>query len=48
LILQNRTAGRYTNASSFQFFNSGDLSMARVAFIANVNYYFGKDAPSNS
>lgn len=48
LILQNRTAGRYTNESSFQFFNAGDLSMSRVAFISNVNYYFGKDAPSNS
>jgi hypothetical protein len=48
LILQNRTAGRYTNNSSWQFFNEGDTSMARVAYISNVNYYFGKDAPSNS
>ena len=48
LILQNRVAGRYTNDSSWQFFNSGDTSMGRVAFISTVNYYFGKDAPSNS
>jgi hypothetical protein len=48
LILQNRIAGRYTNNSSWQFFNSGDTSMSRVAFISNINYYFGKDAPSNS
>lgn len=48
LILQNRTAGRYTNNSSWQFFNSGDTSMSRVAFISNINYYFGKDASPNS
>lgn len=48
LILQNRTAGRYTNDSSWQYFNNGDTSMTRVAFISNINYYFGKDAPNNS
>lgn len=48
LILQNRTAGRYTNDNSWQFFNSGDTSMNRVAFISTINYYFGKDAPANS
>jgi hypothetical protein len=48
LILQNRIAGRYTNDSSWQFFNSGDTSMNRVAFITNINYQFGKDAPRNS
>ena len=42
LILQNRTAGRYTNDNSWQFYNSGDTSMNRVAFITNINYLFGK------
>jgi hypothetical protein len=42
LILQNRTAGRYTNNNSWQFFNSGDTSMNRVAFVSTINYYFGK------
>ncbi|MGI9162844.1 MAG: hypothetical protein ACR2JI_08005 [Mycobacterium sp.] len=44
LILQNRTAGRYTNNNSWQFFNSGDTSMDRVAFITTINYQFGKTA----
>lgn len=48
LILQNRIAGRYTNNNAWQFFNSGDTSMNRVAFIQNINYYFGKDAPPGS
>ncbi len=48
LILTNRTAGRYTNDNSWQFFNDGDTSMNRVSFITNINYNFGKDAPSNS
>ena len=42
LILQNRTAGRYTNDNSWQFFNNGDTSMNRVSFISTINYYFGK------
>jgi hypothetical protein len=42
VILQNRTAGRYTNNNAWQFFNAGDTSMDRVAFITNVNYLFGK------
>ena len=42
LILQNRVAGRYTNDNSWQFFNAGDTSMNRVAFITNINYAFGK------
>jgi hypothetical protein len=42
LILQNRTAGRYTNNNSWQFFNSNDTSMNRVAFITSINYQFGK------
>lgn len=48
LILQNRVAGRYTNDNSWQFFNPGDTSMNRVAFVSTVNYFFGKDAPANS
>ena len=48
LILQNRIAGRYTNNSSWQFFNSVDTSMDRVAVIQNVNYFFGKGAAPNS
>lgn len=44
LILQNRTAGRYTNNNSWTFFNPTDTSMDRVAFITNINYQFGKNA----
>ena len=44
LILQNRTAGRYTNNNSWTFFNPTDTSMNRVAFITNINYQFGKTA----
>lgn len=43
IILQNRTAGRYTNNNSWQFFNASDTSMNRVSVIQNVNYFFGKD-----
>jgi hypothetical protein len=43
IILQNRTAGRYTNNNSWQFFNSTDTSMNRVSVIQNINYFFGKD-----
>jgi hypothetical protein len=48
LILKNRLAGRYTNDNSWQFFNSGDTSMNRVAFVSTINYYFGKGASPNS
>jgi len=48
MILQNRIAGRYTNDSSWQFFNSGDTSMDRVSVVQNVNYFFGKGAAPNS
>jgi hypothetical protein len=44
IILQNRTAGRYTNNNSWQFFNPTDTSMNRVAFITNITYLFGKTA----
>jgi hypothetical protein len=43
IILQNGTAGRYTNNNSWNFFTAGDTSMNRVAVIQNVNYFFGKD-----
>lgn len=43
IILQNRTAGRYTNDNSWKFFNPTDTSMNRVAFIETINYAFGKD-----
>lgn len=48
LILRNRTAGRFTNDNNWQYFNSGDTSMNRVAFITNITYQFGKNAPANS
>jgi hypothetical protein len=48
LIMQNRVAGRYTNDNSWQFYNPSDTSMNRVAFVSNINYAFGKDAPANS
>lgn len=44
IILQNRTAGRYTNNNSWQFFNPSDTSMNRVSFIETINYAFGKTA----
>jgi hypothetical protein len=43
IILQNGTAGRYTNNNSWQFFATNDTSMDRVAVIQNINYFFGKD-----
>jgi len=42
LILQNRVSGRYTNDASWQFYNPGDTSMDRVAFVQTINYAFGK------
>lgn len=42
LILQNRTAGRYTNDDSWQFYNLGDTSMNRVPYVSTINYLFGK------
>jgi hypothetical protein len=43
IILQNRTAGRYTNDNAWKFFNPTDTSMNRVNFIETINYSFGKD-----
>ena len=42
LILQNRTAGRYTNNPSWTFWNATDDSMNRVNDIQTINYEFGK------
>lgn len=44
MILQNRVAGRFTNDPSWQFYNSGDTSMNRVATISTLTYPFGKTA----
>jgi len=41
-ILQNRTAGRFTNDNAWQYWNNGDTSMNRVNFIETINYAFGK------
>jgi len=48
IILKNRTGGRYTNDNSWQFYDEGDTSMDRVAFISSISYYFGKGASYNS
>ena len=42
MILQNRTVGRFTNDSSWQYFTPGDTSMNRVATISTIYYAFGK------
>jgi len=42
LILQNRTAGRFTNNNSWTFYNPTDTSMNRVSFVTTINYLFGK------
>ena len=42
IILQNRTAGRYTNDNAWKYFNPTDTSMLRVPFIQNIIYPFGK------
>jgi len=41
MILQNRTAGRFTNDPSWQYFNSGDTSMNRVSTISTLYFQFG-------
>ena len=45
LILQNRTAGRYTNDASWTSFTPADTAMNRVNFVSTINYAFGKDKP---
>lgn len=42
LVLQNRTAGRYTNDNAWQSVYDGDTSMNRVNYISSINYAFGK------
>lgn len=42
LVLQNRTAGRYTNDNSWQSVTPKDTSMNRVNYISTINYAFGK------
>lgn len=42
LVLQNRTAGRYTNDNAWKTYNATDTSMNRVNFIQTINYAFGK------
>ena len=44
LVLQNRTAGRYTNDNAWQSVYDGDTSMNRVNYISSINYAFGKTA----
>jgi hypothetical protein len=44
IILQNRIAGRFTNDQSWQFYNAGDTSMARVGYVSTIYYPFGKTA----
>jgi hypothetical protein len=48
LVLQNRTAGRYTNDNSWKQYAPTDTSMNRVNFIQTINYQFGKNASANS
>jgi hypothetical protein len=48
IILKNRIGGRYTNDNSWQFYDAGDTSMNRVAYISSISYYFGKGAAYNS
>lgn len=43
LILQNRTAGRFTNDNAWKFFNPTDTSMNRVGVIETLQFNFGKD-----
>jgi len=43
IILQNRTAGRYTNDNAWMYWNPTDTSMESVGFIETINYSFGKD-----
>jgi predicted alpha/beta superfamily hydrolase len=43
-VLENRIAGRKTNKSSWQVFNSADSSMNNVYSIADQTFDFGMDA----
>jgi hypothetical protein len=48
LILQNRTAGRFTNDNAWKFFNSTDTSMSRVGVVENLSFEFGQNAPAST
>lgn len=48
IILQNRTAGRYTNNNSWTFFDPYDTSMERVSYIQSINYFFGKEKDTSN
>lgn len=43
IILQNRTGGRFTNDSSWKFYNPTDTSMNRVGFVSTIYYPFGRN-----
>jgi len=47
-VLENRIAGRKTNKTSWQVFNSTDSSMNNVTSIAGQNFDFGKKAVSKT
>ena len=47
IILQNRTAGRFTNDNAWQFFNPNDTSMDRVASVETIVYFFGKEGDTS-
>jgi hypothetical protein len=42
IVLENRSAGRFTNDKSWQNANAGDTAMSYVANIANAYFDFGK------
>ncbi len=44
LVLENRTAGRYTNEKSWRRFNASDAGMDNVANISNQFFNFGEKA----
>jgi hypothetical protein len=48
LILQNRTAGRFTNDNAWKFFNPTDTSMNRVGVVENLSFEFGQNAPAST
>lgn len=48
LILQNRTAGRYTNNNAWQFFNPTDTSMNRTGVIEGLTFEFGSNQVAQS
>jgi len=42
LILQNRTAGRYTNNNAWTYFDPADTSMERVVTLEGFQFNFGR------